>query len=515
MLKNLVKFPSPFGLVNLKIFGMSKANIFLLFLILFISGIGIGSFIPISFFILYLLSLVGVFALFWFWKNKKARILIFGLLILVAGVFRYELSSPRIDERHISFYNDQEIIFQARVVKEPVVKIDKVQLTVEAERLDNTPLRGKVLVTLPLYSHYEYDDILEIQSTLREPKKIEGFDYHEYLARYGVYSICYYPEIKLLARGEGNFFYGRILWVKNKVKNLIRQNFTEPQGTIISAMLLGDRYGIPRELRDEFSRAGIAHILAVSGLHISTLCLILSAFFISALSIRRQRAFYLTLASVCAFVILAGAPASAVRAAIMGLGLAYAEKIGRPGSFLRILILACALMLLVNPKLLKADLGFQLSFMACLGISLFSQHFRQFLRYLPRTSWLPLPYYLSITLAAQIFVFPLVLYRFGNLSLIAFLANILVLPVLSFVMISGFIFSLGGLIWPVLAKILVWPCWIGLTYITGVAKVLSSIPGFSFIFGQVHPIIVIILYLLIGFFLVKLYQKKEKNEITE
>ena len=289
---------------------------------------------------------------------------------------------------------------------------------------------------------------------------------------------------------------------------MIDTYFTEPQGAFISAPLLGLKRQVPQQVRDWFAKTGIVHVLAVSGLHISILCQIVMIFLTSVLLIRRQKAFYPTTFIVICFVILAGAPASAVRAAIMGLALIAGEKIGRPQSGTRLIVLAAAIMLLINPRLLKSDIGFQLSFMAVCGLSFFIQPFNQIFKKISNFRFFPLRQYLSASLSAQIFVLPLILYYFGNLSLIAPLANVLVLAVMPIIMSLGFCFALAGLIHICLVKIIFWPLWILITYVVLIAKIGANIPYLSFVFTGFPLILVFVLYILI-FILLKYVKKIE------
>ncbi len=482
-------------------------------LIFFILGVGVSSFLSLPFFVYIPLFLLFLIVWLVILPTKRISPAIFLILFFIFGVFRYQISFPKIDQSHISYYNGSRVVFRGKVIKEPDQRVDEIKITIGDIILGNLPLQGRVLVDIPLYSDYQYGDLVEINCQLNEPGVFANFNYYEYLARYDVYSTCYWPEIKILKKSEVSDVYSKILVVKNKFERLIDLNFSEPQGSILSALLLGRQREIPQDLRAEFSRAGVSHILAVSGLHISVLCALLSYFFVTTLHLRRSKAFYLIFAIIFVFVVLVGAPPSAIRAVIMGLATAYAMKIGRPKDFFRILVFSGFLMLLFNPKLLKSDVGFQLSFMSVLGMSLMGSYFNSLFQKIPNFHYFPLRHYLSASLSAQLFVFPLILYYFGNLSLIAVLANILILPVLPIGMAFGFIFFLGGVVG--LAKILIWPSWLILTYTILLVKFLSAIPGLSFTFGKVHFIIAIILYVLIAFFVVQILQRQKRVEQTD
>ena len=524
------------------------------FLISFILGIGVSSFLPIPFFtpvveqsslrgFVYLGPVLLLFLIIGFVFSKKVKRFLPLILVCLIGFglgdLRLSLAYPKIDEHHLAFYNEKEIIWQGRVSKEPEQRLDRINLIVdpvrsktslmsadlpranrtsngvEATRIDNFDLHGRALISVPLYSDYQYGDVLEIEGELKTPLKIvppqqdpalevKGFDYREYLAAKNIYSLSYSPKIKILERGAGNFFFRNLLKIKNKINLSIKKNFTEPQGSLISAIFLGSKKLIPEEIRTYFSLTGISHLLAISGLHLVILISILSFILIEVFLISRRKIFYFLLPIVIGYILMIGSPASAIRAGIMSLVLVLAEMLGKKRDQLNLLVFTCFLMLIFNPKLLAWDIGFELSFLAVLGIYLLNQDFEKIFSKIPNKKFLPLRSCLSVTLSAQILTFPLILYYFGNLSLSAPLVNILVLPVLPFLMFFNFIFALSSLFVPFLAKLLVWPVWLLITYIVMVAKFFAGLPYFSFVFGKVSLWLIFFLYFLIVFLIFKI-----------
>lgn len=482
-------------------------------ILFFIFGIGIGSFAPIPFYVYIPIGLLILIILVLKRLDKLIWIVAFSILFFILGIVRYQISFPQINENHIAFYNVSKVTFQGKVIKEPDERLDKTKLTIGNIILEGPTLKsvnGKVLINMPLYSGYEYGDIIKIECKLQEPGIIDNFDYHEYLARYDIYSTCYWPKVTLVEKQQDSFLYSALLSVKARAKFVIDTKLSEPQSSFISALILGLKRSVPQQMRDWFAYSGTAHLLAVSGLHVSILTKMLMIFLVSTLLIHRKKAFWFALVLISLFILLAGAPASAVRAGIMGLALLYAEKLGRPYSSMRILLLAATIMLFINPKLLKADIGFQLSFTAVLGLYFLSPWFNQYFKHVPNFRLMPIRKYLSATLSAQIFVLPLILYYFGNLSLIAPLANIIILSIMPLVMAFGFLFVIFGLIHAWLSYIILWPLWILLTFVILIAKIGASIPYMSFIMSGFPFFTVIVLYGLIIFWVIniKKYDKK-------
>lgn len=492
---------------------MHKSKIFLLICLAFILGVGLNSWLKVSapFIFYYFIFLAILILLFLFRSQLKLKIIFLCLLFLILGIFRYQLSLPKINPSQIQFYNGREVIFRGEVIREPNLTFKSLQLTIKSSEIllkqKWKKISGRVLVNLPPYADFRYGDRLEINCKLYQPEKDGGFDYHEYLARYQIYSYCYPEEIKILAQGQGNKIYSWILIFKDRFKNLIQDYLIEPQGSLLSALILGLKKEVPNEVKNWFRLTGTAHLMAISGLHVSVMVHILESILIGLFFIPRRKIFYPLVFLVIAFVALTGFSASAIRAGVMGLMVAYARKIGRLKQGINLLILAAFLMLWQNPKLLKADVGFQLSFLAMLGIIYFEPYFLKLLRPISNSKYLEFRRILAMSLGAQIFVLPMILYYFGNLSLVAPIANILILPVLPYTMMFGFLFGFG-IICSILAKILVWPVWILLTYILLVVKFLAGLPYLSHNLGQVHWLIVIILYIPIIWWVWKINKPK-------
>ncbi len=481
---------------------MTSSKIFFYCLFSFVLGIGLASFLFISSFFLYFATTILLLILIFI--SKKAKIYFFIFLFFFIGIVYYQFREETIDENHIAFFNDEKVVFQGKVIKEIDERLDKIKITLGNIVIDGKDLKGKILVNAPLYSDYQYGDVLEVECKTEGPELIEGFDYGNYLSRYGIYSVCYWPKIRIIEKSKQSSIYSNILKFKKKSLNFITANFPEPQATFLSAILLGLKKQIPSDMRSWFSLSGVSHLLAVSGLHIAILIQVIAILLTNVFLIKRQKVFLPTIFIISLFIILIGAPASAIRAGLMGLVLLLAHNIERPYLSLNSLALIGILMLLINPKLLIFDIGFQLSFLAVLGICLFYKLFNKWFEKIPNHRFFPLRNYLSITLSAQILVLPLILYYFGNLSLIAPISNLLILLVMPIVMLLGFFFIFASFISFWLAQIFFWPVWILITYIILIAKILSAIPYLSFVIMGFPLLAVLSIYILLFLLFIRL-----------
>lgn len=435
---------------------MAASRIFLFFCLSFVFGVAASSFLTISQILLLGFLILGIFLVSVFWQRKKLVVVGFCLLFLALGVWRHQaVISETIHPL------EKETTFIATVIQEPDVREDNAKLTLrEAEPRS---IQGKILVTVNRYPEYQYGDKLKITGKLQIPQEFPDFNYQDYLAKDGIYSVMYYPKVELVAANQGNFIYAKILQLKDRLREPIEQNLSPPQSSILAALLLGDKRKMSADLKEDLNQAGVRHITAISGMHVMILMGILMYLGLG-LGLSRSRSFYFTLLLLGLFIVMIGLPSSAVRAGIMGGFFLLAQKLGRPQAGVRAVVFAAVGMLAFNPLLLKSDVGFQLSFLAVMGIIYLTPFLQRFLKFRV----------LAMTLAAQIFTLPILIYNFGYFSKVAVLTNVLIVPLLAYLMGLGFIFILAGLIFQPLGWLLSWPIWLLLTYITKIVEFFSK-----------------------------------------
>ena len=293
----------------------------------------------------------------------------------------------------------------------------------------------------------------------------EDFNYKDFLLKDGIYSVMYYPKIEFLGQGDrglASIFYGGVLKIKDRLREVINQNLSPPQSSILAAILLGDKRQISDEWKEKLNYAGVRHLTAVSGMHVAILTAILMSVLI-ALGFWRQQAFYFTIVLIVLFIIMTGLQPSAVRAGIMGGLFLFAHYLGRGNLSDRTVVFAASFMLVQNPLLLRLDVGFQLSFLAMMGIIYFLPYLQKYFGKI-----------LAMTLSAQIFTLPVLIYNFGYISLAAPLSNILIVPLLPFLMGLGFLFVILGAVLQPLGWLFSLPVWLLLTYIIKIVNWLSD-----------------------------------------
>ena len=264
--------------------------------------------------------------------------------------------------------------------------------------------------------------------------------------------------------------------VKEKFRTAINSNLNQPQASILSGILLGDKLNISKDWKQKMANTGTSHIVAVSGMNIVMLSSILVVLGV-ALGLYRGQALWFSLILIWLFIALIGFQVSAIRAGIMGSILIICSLLGRQNASFRALVLAVAIMLAINPTLLRYSLSFQLSVLATLGLIQLSPVIKNKLSKLKIFgNNKEFTEVVSTAISAQIFTLPLLIYTFNAVSLVGLPVNLLIVPLLPIVMVLGIVFLLFGLFNTAIAVILAWPVGALLSFIVWIIDIFSKVP---------------------------------------
>ncbi|MFA6253972.1 MAG: ComEC/Rec2 family competence protein [Candidatus Paceibacterota bacterium] len=483
----------------------------------FLLGIFLGSLVDfgnsaIGLFLLLTLVFVGLF----FICDKERIFAIIALVCfgLVLGLIRYSLVVDSVEKNTIN--NQSPIV--GIITADPDRRDNSTRLTVSLLRkttwlhevafLKSSP--AKILIITDNFVDYAYGDQIEITGKLERPQNFlidtgTIFDYQNYLKVRRIEQISYYPKIKVLARGQGSIIKASLFKLKNSFLDNLKQVLPEPSATLAGGLILGDKGGLGQKTENEFRQAGISHIVVLSGYNITVVAenvLKFFAWFTPAWS------WLLGLVSIILLVMMTGGEAAAVRSAVMGAIALIARRHGRTYDAGVALVFAGFLMVLWNPRLLTFDLGFQLSFLATLGMIYLSPivekaidkvsgfvRSRIWLRekrlltnpspvrnatscnqVVFRTGFLSgLKEIISTTTGAQLAIYPWLLYKAGNASLVGFIANIFVLPAVPLAMFLSFVTGIAGFISCHLSLLASYPTYFFLDYILIAAHWFASL----------------------------------------
>lgn len=245
----------------------------------------------------------------------------------------------------------------------------------------------------------------------------------------------------------------------------------EPLAPFVMGLLVGQRATLSDSVKEDLKRVGLTHIIAVSGANL-TIILRASQKLFGKRSKRISTG--LTIGLIGVFLILAGASASIVRAAIVSMLSIAAGYYGRTFKPLNLIAMAAAVSAYANPVYIWSDLSWYLSFLAFFGVMILSP--------LVQARW-PGRWHESIiggvaleSICAEVMTLPFVLHTFGQMSRIGLIANVLVVAFIPLAMLLGAIAGLAGMLTGTFAGWLAWPAVILLNYMLDTAHLLASLP---------------------------------------
>lgn len=430
----------------------------------------------------------ALIALFWFVRKVPFVSYTFVLSVLFVcvgvGMVRMDIAHMRDNASDLDAYVSQTVSALGVITRDVDVRERTQHLFVTLEKIDEHTLEEEaVLVITEAFAKYRYGDRIAVSGTLSVPETFvtdlgRTFDYPGYLEAQGVSHTFFFPdEVSVISHNEGNIIMRYLLALKHAFMESVERLIPEPSAGLGEGLVLGVKRAIGDDLEEIFRRVGIIHIVVLSGYNVTivaeAIMRLLSVFFAP-----RIRALCGVVA-IAAFAIVAGLSATVLRASLMAGLVLLARATGRTYAVLRGLFLAGVVMLIWNPYLLVYDPGFQLSFLATIGLIVLAPLIEQYFALVPTR--LQIREFVVATIATQIFVLPLLLYSIGEFSTVAVLANVLVLPAVPLAMLLVFGTGVLGFVSNILALPFAYSGHIVLTYIVEIATHLASLPFASFV----------------------------------
>lgn len=364
------------------------------------------------------------------------------------------------------------------VRRPPVVSADSVIL---AGWIDSTSLKAQY--------RYQNGWVRDGRSIMIPPWELSAYRFGQQVMTRGVIEYVpdrdqfqiQKPEIKLADFPRSKVqqakidLYTRIYAVRDWFLAGVSRALPEPYGAFVDGILVGARSNLPPSIKTDFARTSTSHIIAVSGFNVTIIVNVISG--LALLFMRRTRAFWACIIGLFLFMILTGAQASVVRATIMGVLLLLSQRMGRLPTPLHTLVLTAGIMVALDTRILRYDIGFQLSFLATAGILLVSPLLEARIPFPVNSKLLQIIRETFImTTSAQLCVVPLLIYYFKTFSVLSLPVNLIILPFIPYAMLLGAVAGIGGALVPALARILAAPALI-LSF--GVLKVIHAFSSIS------------------------------------
>jgi len=446
----------------------------------------------------------------WTGANQKLPTVLLAIIFFVGG-WRFTAEQPTQTLLSSSFYNGRGVVqIVGLVIQAPDLRDTHTNLTIEVESLqplspspdtfNPESVSGRVLLQVPSNRDWAYGDRLRVTGELTLPYESSNFSYREYLAVKGIHSMMAYARVDWVEPGQGKPILAHIFGFRQKSYEVLHEIFPAPESELLSGILLGRDKGIAQDLQHAFQLTGMTHIIAISGFNITILAGLFSSIFtrIFGHKIGTLGAIF----GISAYTILVGAEAAVVRAAIIGTLGVLGGMFGRRQNGLNSLGLAALGMALFDPNILW-EVGFQLSVAATLGLILYAQPMEErFIKF--ASQWLseeqaktiagPVSEIFLFTLAAQLMTLPIIAYHFGEVSWLALIANPLVLPPQSLVMLLGGLALLAGLALPLFGKIIGALALPFVRYTIRMVTLVAKFPGADLKLPNFHVLWLVIFY---------------------
>ncbi len=448
----------------------------------FVVGIFLGDIIHLDLWWLFGIGAGILLALILQWRENYWRLgllIIFGLIIGL-GYFNFW----DIREKAIQMPYGKELTTEGQIIGHPDFSGSQANYVLSFK---NT----KIQLTTGRYPEYHYGDVLKIDGAIKKPS--------DYLFHRGILGQISTEKPVEKIGYHGNVAIKMIYEIRDKFEESLDRSLSEPYASFAAGLVLGSKRNIPDSLMSDFNRTGTTHIVAVSGYNL-TIVITYIALFLGIFS--RKSKFWGSLFIIVTFVIMTGAPASVVRAGILAGLVLLGHYEGRRINMTILLLLVAVIMLIFGPYALKYDIGFQLSFLAFMGLVYLGPIIARlkFIRSLP----IILKSTFSETTAAQIMVLPILIFYFGRVSFVSPIVNILILWLIPAAMGMIFLIGIAGLVWISLGQIIGYIGWLFLKYIIVIVESFSKIPWASWQLKTSDWWWMIIFYFIVGLMIYRL-----------
>lgn len=347
-------------------------------------------------------------------------------------------------------------------------------------------LEGKFLrITLPLYPKAFPGDRLSVTGKIEKgdvvlpvPREsFTSFNYPQYLHTHAIVGTMIFPHSEVATSTEEKSLYDHTRYTlfsfKEKMTTLLAHAIPTPANALVNGVLFGTNT-FPKQIQDEVRIAGLSHIVVLSGFNVAILvAFIMYVFRYLPLSLR----IILSTIFISLFVIMTGGGASLVRAAIMAYVALLSLYIGRQYQALYALFFSLFIYVVTIPESLLYDVSLQLSFLATLGLILFTEPIKEFLKEKSKlcSRYDAYTTLVASTLGVMLTTTPYIMYTFSSFSLYSIIANILVVPVVPLLMALGALFLVVSVV-PLLGACISFLAYGIASYVIAVAHYISFLP---------------------------------------
>lgn len=408
---------------------ISLSSTFFWFCLAFLFGVALNSITDIQVQFLCLVIVVVLFCAAFYFLSRQ----IFYIFLLVTltsflfGLVRVDYSSSQTD--YLKEHVGQELLLAGSILTTPNIKPTYQSFRFDVSKVENQtiPDEQEIFILLSIDESVRVGDKLIIDCKLENFRDDQGY-------------ICAFPKLISI---ESNKQLNILDRMYNGFVSTLTKVYPQPEVGFITGILVGGTTLFSDKLIEQFRVTGTLHLVALSGFNISIIVGFLTIMYERLAVPRKWYAPSIALLLIL-FVMFVGPAASIVRASIMGFLVVVARQMGRHTTPRNILVATAMLMVMVSPQILLNDLGFQLSFLATVGIIYISPILERKLYFVPKM-W-QFREALLLAISAEIMVLPLLIWNFEHVSIISPVVNMLIGPLIPAAMLFSFVGGVFGLV---------------------------------------------------------------------
>jgi competence protein ComEC len=451
-------------------------------------GIILASFLRIKFWVVMAAGIVVFFAASLAGRKNRVFPILVLFLALLFGSLSF-INSYILPKCHISnfvYYKDNYLYYLSGFIDSaPEFKNNQIWFTFRAQEVQVDKLRwhccGEVLVRIDFGQELNYGDNLILIGNLSRPYNFNAGSrsYKDFLARQGIYLTMSLKDPRQVIRqpqNSGLKLFSNSLWLRTSMEKVIRLNLADLPASVLSAMVLGQKCGIPWLVNNLMIRSGTVHILVVSGFNVGIVAFIINLLF-KIVRIPRQARIILVVICLLIYCLVTGATNPVIRATVMGIVFALAYLLKRNPDMYNSLASAALFILIINPRQLF-DVGFQLSFVSVLAIVYLYPKLKALihLESCKIKIWRFICDGLLVSFSAWLGTLGIIAFNFRIISPVTVLANLLIVPLATVITLCGFSLVILGLIYPNLSCLFSVPTSILISLLLNINAALVKLP---------------------------------------
>jgi competence protein ComEC len=461
--------------------------------------------------LLVLLILVVLFLCYFLIKRKYIILLLLSLLSFCIWILISinNLNTIKNNLTTIEKYYKKDIYINFQIKSINKITNKNIEYTALVQKINKEKIKNHIyaIIKTDLNTKLQKWNIIKTKTKIYELKNFNWFAYKDYMLSKNIYFSSNIYEYQIIWQDNINFIETSIIKFRKKILESIYKIYPKEEAIFLWWILIWARESLPNKLKQDFNNSWLTHFIAVSWFNITIIIIFIT--FVIQYFPTWLKSIIIT-CSIILFTILVWDTAPVIRASIMWLIWYYILMSWRKWNIFAIVILTIILMIIYSPLSLNYDVSLHLSFLAVLWIIFTQKFFENIFSFLPNI--LEIKTAFTLTMSALIFTLPIMIFNFGQVSILAPISNIAVTWTIPLAMIFGFLSILVHFVYPMWWIIIWYITWIFLKWNIMVVHFFWNLEWSLIKFNlwnySTH---IEILYFVILLFIIIWFRKKEVN----